>query len=237
MDPYIPFCGTPPLPADLWTRWTFDPVLIAGLLVAFVAGISFAPRKDRFMMSWALVAVLFVSPICAASMALFSVRVGQHVLLTLVAAPLLATALPKWRLAAMPLAVAFAALFWFWHAPAPYMATLQSDLTYWAMHLSLFASATLLFVAMRAAPERAVLACVLTGAQLTAFAMLLTLAAAPWHDWHVLTSMLFGLSALADQQLAGALMWVAGGGLFLTVMGRLAHTFITDSEAPMPEKR
>lgn len=27
-----PFCGIPPLPDDLWTRWLFDPVLGAGLL-------------------------------------------------------------------------------------------------------------------------------------------------------------------------------------------------------------
>ncbi|MEO1364636.1 MAG: cytochrome c oxidase assembly protein, partial [Pseudomonadota bacterium] len=157
MDPYTPFCGTPPIPTELLTRWTFDPVLLAVLLAALAVGLARLPDRRRFVMAWALVAVLFVSPLCAASMALFSARVAQHILLTLVAAPLLAGALPRTRISPLGAAVVFAALFWLWHAPAPYQATLASDLTYWAMHLSLFASATLMFASLRAAPEQAVL--------------------------------------------------------------------------------
>ena len=35
-DAYTPFCGTPPLPGELLTRWTLDPFLLVGL-VAFAA--------------------------------------------------------------------------------------------------------------------------------------------------------------------------------------------------------
>ena len=230
MDPYTPFCGTPPLPADLMARWSFDPVLIVGLLAGLAFGLAFAGNRRRFGLAWGLVALLFVSPLCAASMALFSARVAQHVLLTLVAAPLLAAALPRRvRLPAMPLALAFAVLFWAWHAPGPYQATLESDLIYWAMHLSLFGTATLLFAAFRTAPERAVLAAALTGAQMTLFAVLLTLAPAPWHDWHALTTVPYGISGLADQQLAGGVMWIAGGLFFMAAIARLTWSFLHDA--------
>jgi putative membrane protein len=237
MDPYTPFCGTPPLPTELLTRWTFDPVLIAGLIAAFAIGIRNAAERKRFTGAWTLVAFLFVSPLCAASMALFSARVAQHILLTLVAAPLLAASLPKLRLPPMPLAVVFALLFWFWHAPAPYQATLEGDLTYWAMHLSLFSSATLMFAAFQATPEQSIPAAALTGAQLTLFAVVLTLAPSPWHSWHTLTTIPYGLGPLADQQLAGALMWVAGGLLFLAVIGKLALTFLQEADVPPAKSR
>src|SRR6056297_2853307 len=154
MNPYVPFCGAPPLPEDLWTRWTFDPALLAGLALLLAAGLWTAERRGRFVISWTLVALLFVSPLCAASMALFSARVGQHILLALLAAPLMASALPALRAPSLPIAGVFALLFWGWHAPVPYQATLESDGVYWAMHLSLFGAALALFSALRAAPER-----------------------------------------------------------------------------------
>lgn len=229
MDTYIPFCGAPPLPQDLWTRWTFEPALLVGLALVWVIGWGVAENRPRFALGWGLVALLFVSPLCAASMALFSARVGQHILLTLVAAPLLAAALPRLRLPALPFAALFAALFWIWHSPGPYAATLAGDGAYWAMHLSLFAAATLLFATMRAAPERALPAAALTGAQLTLYATLITLSPSAWHDWHLATTLPYGLTALTDQQLAGALMWVAGGALFLTSIATLTLRFFRDT--------
>ena len=225
-DAYTPFCGTPPLPGDLLTRWTLDPFLLAGLVLFAALLWRQAERRGHAMGAAALVALLFVSPLCAASMALFSARVGQHILLTLVAAPLIAAALPRLRLPVWPVALAFALLFWVWHSPLPYAATLQSDLTYWAMHLSLTGTAIALFMAFRANEARATLPAVFTAAQLTAFAVTLTLAPTAWHDWHALTAMPYGLSALADQQLAGALMWVAGGGLFMVLVALQVRHFL-----------
>lgn len=229
MEPYTPFCGNPPLPAELLTRWTLDPALLAGLAVALAAGLTAAEDRRKLMLGWALVAFLFVSPLCAASMALFSARVAQHVLLTLVAAPVIAAALPRLSLPAFPAAGLFALLFWGWHAPQPYAATLQSDLVYWTMHVSLTGAAVLLFASLRGAPEQGLMAGAFTAAQLTAYAVLLTLAPTPWHDWHMLTTLPYGITALEDQQLAGALMWVAGGAVFLALVGWLALGFVNAS--------
>lgn len=226
MDTYIPYCGAPPLPADLWSRWLLDPLLLTGLAVALVIGLYVARDRLRLSLGWALVVILFVSPLCAASMALFSARVAQHILLTFVAAPLIAAALPRYRLPALPAAMVFAGLFWFWHAPLPYQATLSGDLTYWAMHISLFGAATALFAALRGKPEHGLPAAALTGAQMTTYAVMLTLSPVPWHDFHLATTLPYGLGPLADQQLAGALMWVVGGLFFMVVIGTLAFRFV-----------
>jgi putative membrane protein len=228
---YIPFCGTPPLPDDLWSRWLFDPVLGAGLMALAAVLIWKATDRRAAGAAWVLVALLFMSPLCAASMALFSARVGQHILLTLVAAPLLAQALRLRLLGVVPSAGLFALLFWIWHAPAPYAATLHSDLVYWAMHLSLLGAAWMLWSALLGAvhtrPHLVVLGVAGTAAQMTLLSALLVFSSDVWHDWHLLTTLAYGLSPQADQQLAGALMWVAGGALMLVAVAVLMRRMFT----------
>ncbi len=234
---YIPFCGTPPVPQDLWSRWLFDPVLIAGLLV--LASVLYFKARNRSMAiaGWGLVAFLFVSPLCAASMALFSARVAQHVLLTLLAAPLLARAAPAPLRAVLPAAVVFAVLFWFWHAPAPYAATLMSDRIYWAMHLTLLGSAWLLWSAVMASintqPHLVVIGIALTAGQMTLLSALLVFARTLWHAWHLFTTAPYGLTPVADQQLAGAIMWTGGGALMLGAVALLVRVVLKPQERAM----
>ncbi|WP_264053845.1 cytochrome c oxidase assembly protein [Rhodopseudomonas palustris] len=98
-----PYCGSAPLPAELIGRWNLDPALIAALVVGSSAHIGMVTQSSQAtsrkayvapLLGWALLAVLFVSPLCALTSALFSARVTHHVVLVAVAAPLLA--LP-WR--------------------------------------------------------------------------------------------------------------------------------------------
>jgi putative membrane protein len=107
-------------------------------------------------------AVIFVSPLCALSSALFSARTVHHVLLVAAAAPLAAFALPRRPVRLLALAAAVhAAAFWLWHAPAAYNFALSDDAAYWLMQLSLLATAIWFWGAVRHASAPAAVAALL----------------------------------------------------------------------------
>jgi putative membrane protein len=224
----LPYCGSPPLPGELLSRFNLDPVLIVVLLVLAIGHVSEA-HSPRARLSagcgWAIAAAAFISPLCAWSVSLFSARVGQHMILVLLAAPLIAYALPisAGRRGVAPLwlsaAVFFVAL-WFWHMPAPYDATFSSTTVYWSMHLTLFGTAILLWrELLHHRPERTadVLAVgALTSMQMGLLGAVLTFAGHPLYFWHLLSmTSVWGLTPLQDQQLGGIFMWVPGILLFL----------------------
>lgn len=237
MDLYVPYCGTAPVPADWLTRWNFDPWLLLALasLLALHAAVAArlagrgpdeAMHRRAFRAGWLLLAFALTSPLCAFSVALFSVRVTQHVVLLLAAAPLLAYGWPRMtRLPPANLAVAtavFTVAFWLWHAPAAYEATFRSTPVYWAMQLSLFATAWVFWRSMFVrAPGSSELArpaaLAVTLAQMGLLGALLTFAARLLYSPHVATAIPFGLTALEDQQLGGLVMWVPGGIVPLVV--------------------
>ena len=225
----IPYCGTPPAPGELLTRFNLDPVLLVALAVVIAAHYRLAPRSaaDRSiaLAGWSIATLAFISPLCALSVSLFSARVGQHMILVLIAAPLIAPALPPIahsrhavaRLSAV--ATVFFVALWFWHMPLPYTATFSSDIVYWLMHISLFGSAIVLWRELlhhRSEQTTHVLAVgALTSIQMGLLGAVLTFAGHPLFWPHLLTSPLWGLTALRDQQLGGVFMWVPGIGLFL----------------------
>ena len=153
MNVPLPYCGTPPAPGELLTRFNLDPILIAALVaLAFLHVYVSRTRRTRLLASagWCIAAAALISPLCALSVALFSARIGQHMILVLIAAPLVASAWPishrggsGVRLYAS--AVAFFVFLWMWHMPVPYDATFTSTWIYWSMHISLFGSATILW--------------------------------------------------------------------------------------------
>ena len=63
----------------------------------------------------------------------------------------------------------------------------------------------------------ALLAVFTAGFQSTILAALLTFTIDPWYPPYTSTAPAFGMTALADQQLAGGIMWVPGGLLYLAV--------------------
>jgi putative membrane protein len=168
--------------------------------------------------------VAFVSPLCALSVALFSARVGQHMILVLLAAPLIASALPRSTNSSKPAnlwisAVFFFASLWFWHMPIPYDATFASTPVYWTMHLTLFGGAILLWrELLNHQSDRlgeVLVVGALTSMQMGLLGAVLTFASHPLFLWHLTTTAAWGLSPLRDQQLGGVFMWVPGILLFL----------------------
>ncbi|MGV3652326.1 MAG: cytochrome c oxidase assembly protein [Devosia sp.] len=233
------YCGPPPTLADLWSRWNFDPALLAALAAALGLYLRFARTSPRehlcFAAGWTVLVVAFISPLCALTVALFSARVGHHLLLVAVAAPVLALGLPKaLRRWASPhaavLLLTHTGLFWLWHVPDAYAVALADSLVYWLMQTTLLASAVLFWASVLSSagrPATALGGLVAASMQMGLLGALLTFAPQPLYAPHLGTTSAFALSALADQQLAGLMMWVPGAlpyllaalGVLMRVLG------------------
>jgi putative membrane protein len=257
-----------PLPAEIWQRWNLDPVLIALLLIA-LGGYLFARRREEsseastrrafFVSGWLVGTVALISPLCALSVSLFSARVGQHMILALVAAPLVLLGRPgaayarlspsaanwlspRWlaRLctSAPGAAVLFAGLLWFWHAPGPYAATFRAAPTYWLMHLSLFGGALLVWRVVLTPPAHSAVAALAVGVfstlQMTFLGALITIAHRALYAPHATTTAAWGLTQVTDQQLGGAIMWVPACTVFAAASVLTLARVLRDSTDPQP---
>lgn len=219
------YCGSPPLPDDLWTRWNIDPILIA-IMLAGLAIFALQPTSRRqkwcFVGAMLTLTLVFISPLCALTVALFSARVVHHVLLVAIAAPLLAIAigprLPKLAGLLMPLILLHTAIFWGWHASEAYALALRSTPIYWLMQVSLLGSAIVMWGAIFAAsPGRAIGALLLLTIQMGLLGALLVFASQPLYLPHLSTTLAFGLDPRTDQQLAGLVMWVPASLPYLAI--------------------
>jgi len=202
------YCGPPPVPETVWASWNLDPALILA-----IAALAYATGRTRpGAATVAVLLVIFVSPLCALSAALFSARAVHHVLLLTVAAPFLAAALPRRRTG--PGTVHFAAstaLLWAWHAPAAYDLALGNVAVYWAMQATLLVPAVLFWRSVLADDVPAAHSFLLVMAgylQMALLGALLTFAPDPLYEIHQTAPFAWGIAPLADQQLAGLIMWV-----------------------------
>jgi putative membrane protein len=237
---FVPYCGHAPVPGAL--VWNTDPALIAAFVAvgAIYAGAcrgAGAPsRREQafFAAGLATAAAALISPLCNLSVALFSARVAQHMVLTLIAAPLIVLGRPErvvaaWLGSRLPTArgshvlttlsgAAFAAALWTWHLPGPYDATLQNNYIYWTMHVTTFGAALVLWHQLllrhAAQPAAALLVGFATATQMSLLGAVLTLAPRPLFSVHFATTWPWGLSPLQDQAFGGMIMWVPGGLLF-----------------------
>jgi putative membrane protein len=182
-------------PSELGWAWSAEPVLVASLaLTAVVYGrgrarlgrrVARSNGKHRAAAFYAGLAVLagaLMSPLDALSSALFSAHMVQHLLLMLVAAPLLAYARPaaalvaglpaggrdaargirgyRWRAAARvalnPLVVwtVGVLVLWTWHLPALYEAALTNEPLHILEHASFLGAAMLFWSVVLASGAR-----------------------------------------------------------------------------------
>jgi putative membrane protein len=227
MTATLPYCGASPLPGTLLERFNLDPVLI--LVLALAAGwhllwLRARPARWQALCAWTSIAVALISPLCALSVALFSARIAQHMLLLLTAAPLLGLTLPAPRAAGRRAQIWLSGLFfllalWFWHLPAPYQWTFESTSVYWLMHITLFGSDLLLWRGLlssgRAHTADALVVAVMTSMQMGLLGAVLATASHPLFFTHFTTTQVWGMTPLEDQQLGGVIMWVPGIALFL----------------------
>lgn len=113
------------------------------------------------------------------------------------------------------------ATLWLWHAGAVYDAAVGNDLVHALEHLSLLATSLLFWsviVGIGRGSERfqglGILLVFVMGMQSVFLSLLLTFANEPWYETYLDTTQAFGLTPLADQQLAGVILWIPGGLLY-----------------------
>jgi cytochrome c oxidase assembly factor CtaG len=273
----VAHAGRPPVPHDLGGAWNLDPLLLVGFVVAVWAyRRGQTGGRRRAADTWrarcfagALVAlgVALISPLDAVSGALASAHMVQHLLLVLVAAPLLALAAPsstllrgsplvvrqaggRWRrrlgLTASDLRIlrhpatvwlVHVGTLWFWHAAIPYDAALGNELVHVLEHASFLFTAWAFWRVVvgargagRVSPGFGVLLIFAMALQSVFLSVLLTFAQEPWYSGYAATTTLWGLAPLADQQLAGVIMWIPAGLVYLAAALTLMVTWIRATE-------
>ena len=252
-------------------RWVPDPGPLAATVAlagAYVGGVrrlwarAGQGRGVRVGQTWAfagaVVALLaaLASPFDAVADALFSAHMIQHLVLILVAAPLLVLGNVTVALAwAPPLAVRRGVARWWngaagtprvvrgaahvvatpaaawvlhaaalvaWHVPALYQAALVHPAAHALEHVSFLATAYLFWwrvaqpAGRRALGDVAAIPYVMSmGVLGAAMGALLTFSRSPWYPLHGAGARAWHTTLLADQQLAGLVMWVPAGLVYL----------------------
>ncbi|MFL9824635.1 cytochrome c oxidase assembly protein [Rhodoplanes sp. SY1] len=196
-------------------------------------------RVVLFGTGWLLLVVAVVSPLCRLAAHLAWAHMVQHVILVALAPPLLLLGTEDvWRRAAavrggrvairswlgrpIGAGLAYGAAIWFWHVPSAYEAALRDGALHLVMLGTLLCVALMFWrsllaaarsdagVALAAAPV--LLATLMHTGMLGA---LLTFSPGLWFPLMAQGALAFGLSPLADQQLAGLIMWVPMGLVYM----------------------
>lgn len=207
-------------------------------------------RVGAYAGAVAIIVVALFSPVDARADSSFSWHMLQHLLLMLGAGPLLALAnthlvalmaLPlisrrqvgrtvnrtpgvrlgaSSRLAPAMAALAFAAGLWLWHAPRAYEAAIESPVLHTLEHLTFVVTSAIFWRMVSTAGNRrldglsAIVLVTLVGLQGNLLAALITLAPQPLYSSYV-------SNALSDQQIAGLLMWIPAGLIYLATTTRV----------------
>lgn len=257
---------TPVTPDNVWRNWNLDPLIVIPLFVLSAlylgglrtiwreagrgSGVS-TRRAAAFLAGVGALALALISPVDRLGGALFSMHMVQHLLLVVVAAPLLVYSAPltpvlvamprRWRRGAgrasgagtvrlftrfvlNPFVVwwAQAIVLWTWHIPIFYEAALRSAWVHALEHTTFLGTALLFWwvVIQPHGRRRLGLGLVVvfvftTMMQSSALGALITFAPSTWYAAHAPYVEAWGISPLADQQLAGLIMWVPGGLIYL----------------------
>jgi putative membrane protein len=222
--PDSPYCGSPPIPGSL--TWNGDPVLwaaLAAFVVLFLLTRTTPQQKTYFISGWLVLTLSLVSPICRLSVALFSAREVQHVLISVIAAPLFALGLrpllPRRAPRATAIAIIFALVLWLWHVPVLYELTFTSNIVYWTMHATMIFSSIVLWWSILdpTRPGATLVSAFLTMMQMSLLGALLTFGSTGIYRVHNGTTQAWGFSPLEDQQLGGLIMWIPTTLVFLLI--------------------
>jgi putative membrane protein len=277
----------PPTLATLALDWSLEPTVAIPLLLAAIGWLVLvrrvrllhaghpvpAVRTAAFLGGIAAIAVALMSGIERYDTTLFSVHMVQHLLLLLVAPPLMALAAPITQLlrAASP-RVRTGILLPILHSTPvsvlahPVVAWLSFGLVLWVSHFSplfnaaledqgahdlehvLYLVSALLFwwpvIGLDPAPHRmgypARVLYLMAQLPLNSFlGMAILFATGPLYAHYATLGSPYGITALADQQLAGGIMWFAGDVAFIIAVLTVVGAWMRQEQrvAPAEERR
>ena len=270
-------------PPDMWASWSADPVTVALLALSallYAVGTGRLQRHGRplairrtiaFYTGLGILVVALLSPLHALSEPLLSAHMVQHLLLILIAAPLLvygaplvplvvglpsrirrltgrtrSIVAPTLRILLNPVAVGclHALAMWSWHLPALYRWGLQSSSVHAIEHAS-FLSTALLFWALvidagrrrRPAYGAGIFLVFATMLQSSALGAVLTFATRPLYSVHMFRAREWGIEPLVDQELAGLIMWIPAGAIYLVAMAVLFGSWLKEADRRLSERK
>ena len=242
-----------------WTAWHGHPSVVAGLVVLTGAYLlAVGPLRQRF--GWASqapagqasvflcgVLVIFIallSPLHElGDRYLFSAHMVQHLLLTLVAPPLLIVGTPAWmlrplvtvprvfrvaRIATLPVVafVMFNAVFVLWHIPALYDLALRERGVHILEHLMFLVAAVMMWwPVLGRLPELPRPSYLVQMLYLfvhptvpAVLGAIITFSDGVLYEWYAAAPRIWDLSAHTDQQIGGIIMWIPGGLAYLMTL-------------------
>ena len=267
----------------LLNDWTFEPLIVGLLALAAVlywlgewtsnrATARALWRSLCFYLGLLAIFVALESPIDFLDGQLFWLHMMQHLLLIMVAAPLIILGDPvipilrssplgprrrflrmvttqswshrvavafSWVTSPWPAAVIFIADLYLWHWSYLFNLTLQNQTVHDLEHLCFLATALLFWsqvieqrpLHIRMSYIQRAGYVVLVGAAGNLLAMYFVFATKPlYRQYADLSPRPFGMSAVTDQQLAGALMWVPVLFVFLAAFSVLAYKWLREDE-------
>jgi putative membrane protein len=197
-----------------------------------------------FAVGLILIFVALVTPIDSLSnVALFSVHMVQHILLMLLASAFLLLGTPGYWIRYLydlpilkqllpivthPLVtlISFNVVLWIWHVPALYDGALLNPNIHILEHMMFLSFGVLMWLpVIHDVPPKHVLsypariaylfACMVSSSILGAIFTFAPTIVIPFYGN---APLVFGLSPLTDQQLAGLIMWVPGSGIFFVAI-------------------
>jgi putative copper resistance protein D len=272
----------PPDLATIALAWTFEPLVAIPLALAALGWIAMVDRIDRrhpesrvplirtvtFLGGLFAIAVALMSGIERYDTTLFSVHMVQHLVLMLVAAPLIALGAPitqilrvasprvrqRWILPILhsrPIATLghpvvtwsiFTVVLWFGHFSPLFDRALDDPFVHDLEH-GLFLSAALLFwwpvVGLDPSPHRmsypARIGYLLLQMPFSSFlAMVVLFAETPLYRHYATLGAPYGITAIADQQLAAGIMWFIGDVVLIAAILTVIAVWMGDEERRTP---
>jgi putative membrane protein len=253
-------------PDEVWGAWLADPLAAVAILAGaflYLRGVERLWRRagrgsvvagwqvGAYLAGLGALAVALLSPLEGLAGTLLTAHMAQHLVLTLLAAPLLALGAPslpsiwgapaalrprlhRWRLPAawrarlaspgmaIVAALAHIGVLWLWHVPTLYEAAVRSTAVHVVEHAMMLGTAVWLWWALigstgprrRASPVSA-LAMFLLATLTVGIGVLLTFSPHTVYPVYLPGAEAWGLTALEDQQQAGAMMWSISGIVYM----------------------